>query len=667
MASDIGIDILNSIGANRFDVKTMAQALANAEVAAQRANIESAETKTNVKLSGYNTLSQAFNGVISEISSLTEFSSFQKQAVSSSDESVVSASISGNANNGLYQIQVEQLAKAHTLASTDFASSGTSLGTGDLNINVGGTVHTLTIGAGSDSLSGIQNSINQSDIGVNATIVNVGGAYKLMLSASKSGADNTISVSVTGDSDGNDTDAAGLSSLIDTNMTETVPAQDATMIINGLTVNSSSNNVSNVIEGVTLNLQSTDPGVIKTVEIKRDTSELEGKIGNFVEVYNALDEIIDQLGGVETDEENDAIGSLNGDSTLRGIKTQIREALIDSIPGLTGSIQSLADIGIKSKMDGSLELDSSTLQQAIASDPDAVGKLFSASAIMSDSLIKFTGASEETVEGTFNLSIDQTASQALINGASIGAGGDITIDASNSSIEVAVDGNNSAVLTLNEGTYTRDNLAKEIARVINNDSTVSGAGARVAVEYDDANTRFNVSSEKYGSASKLELISGSLLTSGAVGLSVTAETAGQDVLGSLEKDGTLYSFTGTGQHVTINSFLDGAPRGLEFDVLGGSTGARGTVEFNRGYADRLSKMFNDLMDSDDGIIGQRMSGLEDKLEGLEEKTAKVDERYTVLELRYRLQFGQLQTLLNQMDQTRTSLAASLSALQPSDS
>lgn len=665
MASDVGIDILNSIGANKFDVKTMARTLAEADVAAQRANIEKTENKANVQLSGYSTLTQAMSGVQAEIANLTQLSTFQKQKVTSSDTNVMDAKITGNVNNGLYQIQVNTLAKAQTLATnTDFGSTTSTVGTGTLNITVGGATHDVPITGSNNTLSGIQNAINQADIGVNATIVNVGGAYKLMMSSAQTGAGNSISVAVTGDSEGTDVDNLGLSRLASPNLTETVPAQDASLTINGLAVTSSTNVVKGVIDGVELNLKSTDPGVTKTLEIGKDTDGLADGIKNFVEVFNALDSILDQLSQVKKDEENDAVGSLNGDATLRNVRTQIREALFDSLPGLSGSIQSLADVGVNLKLDGTLELDSAKLNTALANSPEKVGQLFAAGTVNSDSLIKFKGSSDKTIEGSYNVTIDQIAEKAEITGASIGAGGDITIDASNKALKVKVNGNESADLVLNEGVYTREDLAKEIARVINGDQAISENGGQVAVEFDATTNTYKMTSEKYGSASKLELVSGSLLTSGVVGLGVTAETAGKDVLGSLEKDGTLYSFTGQGQQVKINSFLDGSPRDLEFEVLGGATGARGTMEFNRGYAAKLDKLFSDLVDKDDGIIGRRVDGLNDRVDDMAEKTKKVDERYNALELRYRLQFGQLQTVLNQMESTRSSLAASLAALQP---
>ncbi|WP_068649148.1 flagellar filament capping protein FliD [Thiomicrospira sp. XS5] len=661
MANDIGVSILNSMGANTFDVANMSKTLAEADVASRRSIIENNETRYNSRLTGYDTLGLAFDGFMSQVTTLTDISNFQQKSVLSSDPSVIDATVTGSPNNGSYQVEVQSLATSHTLATqAEFASTNSVVGEGTLSFNVGGAVSNVTIDATNNTLSGIQQAVNDAGIGVNATVVNVGTGYKLMFSSAQSGAGNTIDVSITGDTDGNNADASGLSRLATANMDQTVAAQDATIVVNGLTVTNSGNQIDGVIEGVSLNLKSSDIGSVKTIEIQNDTEGLGQAVQDFVDLYNSLGGIFDNLGSDETSEDDETMGVLNGDSTLREVESRIRSALIDSIPGLSGTVQSLADIGIKSNLDGTLSLDTGRLNTAIASNPEAIGQLFAASATATDNQVSYLGSTDETLEGTFDLTVNTAASQAQIAGGSIGAGGDITIDGTNNVLKVGVDGATSLDLQLTAGTYTREDLAKEMARVINNDTNVSAAGGHVAVEYDAATQSYTMTSEKYGSASKLELVSGNFLTSGVSGLGVTAETVGQDVQGYLENaDGTLYTFVGQGQDVTINSILDGSPRGLELKVEGAATGARGSVEFNRGYADRLGILFDELMDSETGIVGNRISNYQDRLEDVEAEKEKVDDRYEKLEMKYRIQFGALQSLISQMDQTRQSLAAML--------
>lgn len=661
MQSNIGNDILNSMGASAFDVGKMSKTLAEASVASNRLNLERSENKFSSKLSGFDTLKFAFNSFKEQVASLVDMSSFQKKSANSSDTRVIDTSITGKPSNGIYQVEVQSLATSHTLASqTEFSSSSNIVGNGDLSFNVGGSISTITIDDTNNTLTGIQNSVNNAQIGVNATIVNVGTGYKLMFSATNSGANNAIDVSVGTDADGNSTDALGLSRLISANMDQTVAAQDAVVAINGLSVHSSSNNIKDVIGGVTLNLKSAEIGSIKTIEISEDIEGLQETIEGFVELFNALDEIIKDLGSREApdeDDENAITGNLKGDSTLRIIKADIRQAMIDSVPNLSGSIQSLADIGIISKLDGSLEVDKTKVASALASNPEAVGKLFAANATFSDNLVSFKGSTTDTIEGSYNLTVNSAATKpAIVGGAVAGTG--ITIDATNNTFKVKVNGAESLDLVINAGLYTEENLAKEMARVINNDTNIATAG-RVSVSYNGGTNNFTMSSEKYGSSSKLELVSGSFLTSTVAGFGVTPETLGQDVQGLLEQNGNVYTFTGSGQDVVINSILDGSPKGLEFSIGGGATGPRGSVEFNRGYADKLGVLFEQFFEKNTGIIGNRVANITDRLAEIEAEKAKVDARYEKVELKYRLQFGALQSILSNMNSTRESLAASL--------
>lgn len=672
--SEIGASILNSLGANKFDVTTITKTLATASVAAQRANLDSQNTKYTTLQSGFDTLKQALEGFSSQISTLTDFANFQQKTITSSDASVIDATVTGAPANATYLVEVQNLATAQTIATqTAYSSAATAIGQGTLSITANGTTTNLTIDSTNDTLTGIRDAVNAAGIGVTASVINVGTGYKLVFSSANTGVSNQFNISVT-DSDGNNTDTSGLSQLINANMNQTVAAQDATFVLNGLTINSASNNVSGIVDGVTLNLKGSAIGQTKTLQISSDTSKLDQSISDFVDLYNSLDNIFKTLGSYDkppTDAsgnpvQGDQTGALKGDPALREIKNQIKQAMVESIPGLSGAIQSFADIGITSNLDGTLSLDKTMLSNALATSPDAVGKLFAANATATDNLVTYKGSTTDTVEGTYNLTVNVAAAQASITGGATG-GGNITIDNTNNTLQVSVDGISSSTLTLAAGTYTPNDLATAIAGAINNDSAIKAGGSSVSVQYDSTTQAFTINTDKYGSASTLSLDSGTLLTSGVTGLAVTAQVAGQDVQGSLDQNGSYYNFVGKGQDVTINSVLAGSPKGLEFNVDGTQTGARGSITFNRGYADKLTKLFSELNDSSTGLIGTRLSNIQDKLDRVKDEQTKVDDRYNKILARYQAQFGALQALLNQMDNTRQSLSNSLASLLSSGS
>ncbi len=666
--SDIGLSLINSLGAGRFDVANMAKVLAEADVAAQRANLEQKQQKLDIKLSGFNLLNQALQGFNSQVSSVLNPQTFNKLSASSSNEQVIGATVTGQPAAGTYSVEVQQLAQAHTLAtSNDFAATSDVVGTGTLSITVGGVQHDLTIDSTNNTLEGIRAAVNDANIGVTATIVNTGAGYKLMFTSDKTGAVNAINVSVT-DDDGNDTDNAGLSQLINANMTETVAAQDAAIVINGLTINRSDNVIDDVIDGLTLNLNAAEPGVTQTITVSRDTGEAQQAVQDFVDLYNSLQDVFDILGSYDNTptEDDPASGSLKGDSTLRMIKQQVREMISQPVAGLSGAIQSLADVGIKTNLDGRLELDTTKLQQALSADPEAVSKLFGASLTATDPLVSYVGSNEKTPEGSWGLFISAAAEQAVLQGAALANGGSITLDSTNNTLEISVNGTASATITLAQGTYTNDEMADLLQRAINGDANISAAGGKVAVRYDSVNDRFEIKTEDFGSQASIELTGGSIVTSGVLGFNAGDQDTGVDVGGQISDPvtGNTYTFTGQGQVVSVSDYaLEGLPKGLEFKVEGTATGDRGTITFSRGVAARIVGEFDSWM-SAEGVVGQKLDNLYSSQRAYETQQEKLDERYARLEQRYRIQFGQLQAVLSSFQQMQTSLAAQLAALQP---
>ncbi|RME59210.1 hypothetical protein D6779_04870 [Candidatus Parcubacteria bacterium] len=669
--SDIGLALLNSMGASQFDVKTMSKVLANAEVAAQRTNLENRQQKLTYKQSGYDLLNKALNGFNSQVSALLSMDTFTKKTVTSSDPSVIAAEATGKLVAGTYQIEVQQLATHHTLATqTSFASPADVVGTGSLSITIGGVQHNIIIDSTNNTLDGIRAAVNSANVGITATIVNTGAGYKLMFTSDQSGAANAINISVT-DNDGNNTDAAGLSQLINANMIQTVPAQDAQVVVNGLTITRSTNVIDNVIDGVRLNLKSAAPGQIKTLTVASDTSDAKQAVQDFVDLYNSLQDVFKTLGSYDNapTKDNPTSGALKGDSALRMIKDQVRSMITQTLSG-GGPFTSLADLGILTKRDGTLEFDAAKLDQALSANPEAVGKLFAASMEATDPLVQYVGANEKTPEGTWNLFVSQAAQEATLAGSSLGtgSGASITIDGTNNTLQVSVDGVQTAMLNLAAGTYSKDQLATLIQNAINNDANVAAKGGKVQVRYDSTNDTFVILSDKYGNASKISLDGGTLLSSGVVGWTSGSSATGQDVGGQITDSvtGNSYTFTGQGKKVRVSDYaLDGLPKGLEFTIDGSATGSRGTITFHRGVVDKMVHQFKQWM-SADGIVGQKLDSLHKTEQRYLEQQKKIDERYQRLEMRYRMQFGQLQSVLSSMKQLKASLAAQLASLQPSN-
>lgn len=660
MANEIGSTLLNSLTRSTFDIGGMSKALAEAGVAGPKAILERNQEKVSTELDALKYLKtnlEAFNTYVTDLSSPALFG--QKNATSS-NESVVSVTASSTAALASYQIESKQLAQAHTfVANKSFSSPSDLLSTGDLTIQVGGQTHTLTVDATNNTLEGLQKVINGGDYGVTASIINNGGSYQMMFTSKETGAAGAATVS-------------GLADFDVDGMTTTAAAQDAVMVLNGLTISSATNTFDKIIDGVSFQLNSASPGVQQTASVGQNTQGVKDTITNFVDVYNQLNTILDELGSYDSGDltaaerespEYEYYGDLAGSSLLRSVKSQLRETLSGALQGLTGGVSSLSDVGLSFDREGVLQLDSTKLDSLLATDMQSLSTLFAKGGSSDDPMVNVLGGSDKTLAGDYTLNITQVAQQAVVLG---GAVAGPTIDlAADASFNVSVNGSTASAITIPAGSYTTDQMAQMMASFINGNSDVKAAGGEVSVRYDG--TQLAVTSTRFGASSSVELSGFSGFAAAGFADASVHSAVGQNLAGTVDTaDGQsqsigIYVDPQDGRKVKISDFAGvEAVRGLEFEVLGGATGARGTMTFSQGFASQLEQTINNLFEKDGGLISQRIGGLNDRLEHYSDKAKDIDVRYERLLMKYQMQFSALQSLMTSSQQTRDYLSAAFS-------
>ena len=367
-----------------LDLSTILDNLSTAEKASLTP-ISNQQTAYTAKLSAYGTLSSALTTFQTANTALNSADLFTATSAASST-TAFSATTSGSTIAGKYSISVTQLAQAQTLTSGVQTSNTTALGSSDasrtLSIKLAdGTSKDITLTSAQTSLTGMRDAINGANAGVSASIIKTGdGAYRLSLTASKTGEANAVSsVTVTGDDtlqgivgfDSTKTDA-------DNPLDVSVAAQDAELTVNNVAITSSTNTISDALEGITLNLNDVTSGN-QTLTITQDTSKASTAISNFVDAYNNL---LDQFTSltkytavdVGSDTQDSSNGALVGDSTLRGIQTQIKSLLTNTASSST--YKTLAQIGITTDpTTGELSLDSDKLKTELTKDPAGVKEM----------------------------------------------------------------------------------------------------------------------------------------------------------------------------------------------------------------------------------------------------------------------------------------------------
>lgn len=375
-----------------FPVQQFVDATVDAERVPKENAIKRKQSQVEVQISAYASIKKELDAFQKSLKGLTDKEAFQQRSVALSNEGFLTSKTDKNAVAGSYDLSVVQLAKADKVGSGYLAPSTDikdNLGAGSLTLSLGAESFTVDIDAEHSSLADIAKAINQSDdnTGVKATVVTDDNGSRLVLFGDKTGAENTVSASA---------GAGNFSGIFDTT-TNIQPATDAIVKIDGATVTRSSNEIKDAIAGVTLNIDkvSTTDDPFTTLTISNDKESVTENLKSFVESYNKIVETTKKLSSY--DAENKKAGPLNGDSLLRAISTQLRDAMGEQVEGASSALKSLSDLGITTKKDGTLEIDNKILDEHIANNFDGIGRLFdgdSGLASKLDTLLEgFTGRS----------------------------------------------------------------------------------------------------------------------------------------------------------------------------------------------------------------------------------------------------------------------------------
>lgn len=614
-----------------LDVNSIVSQLMQVE-GQRKTRLQRSEADYQLKLSAVGNLSSAMSSFESALDSLRGAAAFQPIKAESGDSSVLTASASSDAVEGKYNLEVTQLAKANMLASRAYADTTSAIGTGTLTIQVGtGASKAVTIDSTNNTLSGIRDVINKANTDVNASIVNDGTGNKLLLTAKKMGSASTVKVT---------TPDAGLSEFIydpsgTKNMAEIQAAQSATMKMGTLTITKDSNTVTDVIPGVTLNLLKAQPGASVSLTVSNDASAVKANVNKFVTEYNNLIKTFKNLAGFDASSKKG--GVLAGDSGIRQIDSEIKRIISNPIPGLSSGFNSLSQLGIATQRDGTLSVDGSKLDAAISSNFNDIVKLFAKFGTASDPNISMVSSTNATAAGTYDVNISQASTQGKIVGGT--AVGSLIIAAgSNDSLTLSINGTSGSI-TIAPGTYaTGSALASEIQSKINGVSAFSSAGIAASVTYDSGTGKLTITSNTYGSSSKVDTISGNAAAN--LGLDTGVSTTGVDVAGTIGG----HAATGAGQKLTGNSGT--ALEGLAINVHGTATGARGSLTYSIGTAESIYRKMENWLDSFNGIIKTKTDSINASIKSIEKAIDGEDVRLEATEKRLRAQYAALDALLN---------------------
>ncbi|HWV11507.1 MULTISPECIES: flagellar filament capping protein FliD [unclassified Pseudomonas] len=358
-------------------VKQMSSQLASYEVQAALAKANRNEASYKAQLSAVSTLESALKTFSSSIKGMKSAGSTMLiNSAKFSQEGYATATVGTNAVPGNYQFFVEQLASRHQVSVGGLQPG--DLGSGTLTIGQDGKSFNVDV-SGASTLEELASAINGAadNSGVKATLVRSNGEVSLVLSSEKSGADNAISLS----SSGNAALATALS-----NQQELSKAQDAQVRLggeNGMLLTNASNTFENIIDGVSLTFNRAHKAGDQplSVDIGQDSTATKEKAQAFVTALNSLMSSFDSL--TASGGETSTRGVLAGDSSIRSIENMLNQVLRTEYGGA-----SLMEFGIVADRNGKLTIDGARFDKAVAANPEGFEKLFTDKGALLDSIDK---------------------------------------------------------------------------------------------------------------------------------------------------------------------------------------------------------------------------------------------------------------------------------------
>lgn len=347
--------------------------------------ITTQQTTYQAQLSAYGKLQSALTSLQTASAKLGKADTWNSTTVSSTN-TAFAATTTSSASVGDFNVNVKQLAKSQVLTSGSIASNTTQLGgttadnTRTITITQAGTSKPLEVklADGDTSLTGIAKAINAANGNVTASVVKASdGDYRLMLSSKTTGTDSDMTVSVTGDDTLNN--IIGSAAL-----TEQTKSQNAIVSVNDIEITRQTNTISDALPGVTLTLKAQSTAD-ETMTVARATDDNKKAITDWVTAYNSLQSTIATLTKYVQPEEgatsqSSSNGALLGDSTIRGVQSDLRSLLTNV---QSGSYAIMAQLGITQDpikgADGSagnLKIDDTKLTKALTENPDGVQAYF---------------------------------------------------------------------------------------------------------------------------------------------------------------------------------------------------------------------------------------------------------------------------------------------------
>lgn len=356
------------------------QSIVTQLVALEKTPLKQLQTQASsfqTKLSTYGTIKSQVAAMGEAADKLSNSSGWNAVTATSSNATAIGVTAAAGAPATSFTMQVSQLAKAQSTASTA-VPTGSAIGSGSLTIALGqwagtsftaggGAAVSLTIDA-SDTLSAIASKINDAGAGVSATVLRDASGERLLLRSNETGEANGFRITA------NDSSLSGLAFDAGNPAGQVLSqsGQNALATVNNVPISSASNRLADTLPGMTIQLQQITTQPVE-INVSTDVEAIRKNVQAFVDSYNTLSATL--ANATRYDPGTKKAGALQGDATAVGLQNALR-GMMRSVTS-SSPFERLSDIGIEIKAGGQLDIKQAKLDSAL-SNLDGLKSLFTA-------------------------------------------------------------------------------------------------------------------------------------------------------------------------------------------------------------------------------------------------------------------------------------------------
>jgi flagellar hook-associated protein 2 len=373
MTSTSSVDIASALGiGSGINTTQLVSDLVSAARDPKQQAITTQQTTNNARISALASAKSSLKTFSDALTALLQTKDYNGQAVSN-DPSIVAVSlISGGVPTGLpAQIEVKQLASGQVLQSAALTDSKATAGTGTLTIAVGSTSFDVTLTSPANTLADLAAAINGKNAGITASVVTDTSGSRLVLKG-ETGAAKAFTITAGPDADADlqrftfDGTTGG--------MARSQEALNAKIAIDNVDMEFSTNEVTTAIPYLRIDLNKASPGTTVTVATDQPTSSMSQLVQDYVSAYNSLKTALNQSMAAPTSSSSTDAGLLSGDAGVRDMANKLAQ-LTNSTLSSDGTYKTLASLGVSTNRDGTLSVDTTKLEAAIAADPEGVTQM----------------------------------------------------------------------------------------------------------------------------------------------------------------------------------------------------------------------------------------------------------------------------------------------------